>query len=90
MTRRWSGNQKSLGPGLWFPDPRDVVRNDFWSTWDDCISSIEQGRYHRLACEHPPAVGTGSSLLIAPGVAFEDLARIGWNDRISALYNCGF
>jgi hypothetical protein len=82
----YEGNWFWLEVGYWWPDLTEVTRGRFlfWSSdWNDQISALSATSTNVLYFEH--IYKGGSSLLVRPGLALNDLRAIGWNDRISSV-----
>lgn len=76
--------------GRVYRDLRAVPRNTdlFWSDdWNDVISSMSTTNDHMLYSEHIQM--TGNTLYVMPRTAKTELVSIGWNDRISSVWNYG-
>ncbi len=60
----------------------------FAGSWNDAISSISCVASHCFATDH--IHWGGSRLFLGPYQSVADLRQIGWNDRISAIWNTGW
>jgi hypothetical protein len=69
------------------PDLTRLYRSCFlfwcWDPWNDIISSVRAQYYPIRLFEHINFAG--SSLTVAPWSEYNNLADLGWNDRVSSL-----
>jgi hypothetical protein len=76
--------------GRVYSDLTEVSRNTtlWWSDdWNDTISSMSMTNDHMLYSEHTHQ--QGNTLYLKPNTKVRELVSIGWNDRISSVWNYG-
>lgn len=86
-----AGHSFSLDPNTVYMDLTKVHKSGAWpfdSDWNDAISAITLNGTTVMIAEHTNLEGT--KVLIGPNLGnLIDLASIGWNDRISSVWNVG-
>jgi hypothetical protein len=82
----YSGNWFWLAKGYMWKDLSRVSRGGFFGgNWDDAISSLSSTDTTCLYCENINL--EGSILLLIPNRPTPHLSSLGWNDRISSVWN---
>jgi len=84
----YSGNWFWLAKSYMWNDLTRVSRGGFFGgDWNDEISSLAYTDTNCIYSEH--INHEGSTLLIGPNMPISDLSLLGWNDRISSVWNYG-
>ena len=84
----YRGNWIWLASGYQWLDLTRVSRGGFFGgDWNDAISSLSSTDTFCIYAEHVRL--EGSSLLLPPGKPVPNLSSLGWNDRISSVWNYG-
>jgi hypothetical protein len=84
----YSGNWFWLAKGFMWKDLTRVSRGGFFGgDWNDAISSLSSTDTSCIYCEHINL--EGSTLLLGPNKPIPHLSSLGWNDRISSVWNYG-
>jgi hypothetical protein len=90
-SHRGGGNSLSLQPGFLYKDLTNVHMSGMWpfgSDWNDQISAVTLNGATVVCAEHTNF--EGSTLLLSPQSGnLIDLSPLGWNDRISSVWNYG-
>lgn len=84
----YSGNWFWLAEGYMWKDLTRVSRGGFFGgDWNDEISSLSSTNTSCIYCENINF--EGSTLLLGPNKPIPHLSMLGWNDRISSVWNYG-
>jgi hypothetical protein len=84
----YSGNWFWLSKGYMWKDLTRVSRGGFFGgDWNDAISSVSSTATSCLYCEHINL--EGNALFIGADKPIPRLATLGWDDRISSVWNYG-
>ncbi len=86
----WTGSRLELGPSLQYPDLTSLYI--WWPlvTWNDEIMSISPTTSFCIFGEHI-GFDPGSKLwFVYSELGYKDLEEVGWNDRISSVWNAGY
>jgi hypothetical protein len=84
----YSGNWFWLAKGYMWKDLTRVSRGGwFGDDWNDEISSLSSTNTTCIYYEHINF--EGSSIILAPNKPISNLSELGWNDRISSVWNYG-
>lgn len=90
-SRKASGNSITLQPNFFYADLTKVHMSGLWpfdSDWNDKISGVTLDGATVVCAEHGNLEGS-TIVLGPPGGNVIDLFPLGWNDRISSMWNVG-